>query len=187
MPKLVTVALKDASEDQLRAFATKNLGLQIHRMEKAKSILAKIQAAWDKPEITLTVDEAEAVERAPERAPADSKLGEEPWVEVNINITAEPGGKDAVWLSVNGRGQWIERGKSQAIRYRYFEVLRHGVRTDVDQVQDGIHLQNVETNAVAYPHNVLKMPSQEAIDAWLKADAEASDAASIAKLTKKAA
>lgn len=98
------------------------------------------QAAGDED-----LTDEERLERA--RARRDSEI-----YEVIIERSDEPDGDQPVWLAVNGRGQFVERGKPQRIRRPYFEVLVHAVKRVWDQDEEG---NMIPREVPAYPYRLL--------------------------------
>ena len=160
MTKDATILLTEATKAQLREFATVTLGLEVGNLAKRTEILAKIREAWD--EDTITVNGAD---ETPEPKPtAENPLGlqksalkaakETTHVQDNehdpqdpnhpanrmetifIDIVDEAGGADPVWLSVNGKGIWVTRGKDVRIKHKYVHDLENAVRTVYEQELD---------------------------------------------------
>lgn len=151
------VLLKDATVAQLRTFAESNLGIEIGANENKAAILAKVQAAWAKEEITVTEagnDKQPAATRlnATDLA-ANSKAGksgsglavhtaktalkDEDLVRLMIQRTEGPGGADDVPLGCNGKIMLVPRGKIVEIPKRYFESLKNAVKHVHDTLPDG--------------------------------------------------
>mgnify|MGYP001220154206 CR=1 FL=1 len=165
-----TVKIEEASIQQLRDYAGTVLGLDIPRTANAETIRAKIRAATDVEEITVT--EATPVDHSgtPPARPkgyhgllGDSSKGD-PLVELVISEQSGPGGKRDVFLSVNGRGMLVPRNKQVTIPYRYYEVLKNARQTLHEQNDDG----SISSREVlSYQFQTIRMPSQEEIDAWM--------------------
>ena len=178
MSKQITVALSEATTEQMRQFANDVLGISIHPGAKPETIRAKIAAAYDKPEITVTVPEATVERLKPAPKITDSDVVEEPWYTIIIAKTDDSGGDDPVPVSANGRNMWIERGKPQRIRHRYYHILENAVRSIYEQ-PEGPRGPLVERKVPAYPVTVKEAPSQAELDAWskFKADQQAAEVA----------
>lgn len=145
------VALAEATLEQLLTFATINLALDVpEKTAKSKgALLALVQSAFHGDTINLIEAPAPAdkvlggrpartrirpgTEHLPPEPedPSDVKEGAAYQVTevcIQIEVQEKPGGKEAVYAAVNGRGIWIERGKPQWVRKEYVEVLEHAVR-----------------------------------------------------------
>lgn len=151
MSKIKTVALESATEEQLRTFASDNLGITLKDTDKRPAILARIRGAWDKPEITVSDDDP-TIPKAKAKAAPNTDHGSNEFVTVLIERQEEPGGEEPVFLSVNGRALWVPRGEPARIRKPYFEVLKHSVKTVYEQNgTDEIRSRNVPM----YPFRVI--------------------------------
>ena len=168
------VPLPEASNKQLRTFATAHLGLPLGPGPMSnKQLIAKIQgAAWDKPHIIVPIDEAAEVEDRPAAAPpAETKLGEEPYVKLLIAQTEEEDGKEHVFVGVNGRAIYLPRGEEISVKYRYYIALKNAQKQITDQRGEGVHTEDVKRIVQQYPFSVIEMPPAAVVEAWLAADA----------------
>lgn len=147
------VSIQDATEAQLREFANGTLGLDVHVNAKLETVRAKVQAAWDGPEIMVTDEPQEGVPQAIKRN--DDGRGEHTHALVMISVTEDPGGSEPIPLSVNGRAMWVERGKPQAIRAPYYEVLCHAIKKIYDPMPDGTGLNAIPRLVPQYPFSFL--------------------------------
>ncbi len=174
---IVTIEIAEASDDQLREFCRNNLGLPVGDNETRASLEAKIQTTWGKSKITVTEGRKKKPRANTETAvvgeegiPVDKRtsLVAEPVWEILIPETEEPGGKDPVFLGVNGRGLFIERGVASEIRHRYYADLVTNTKTVYIQVDE----RTIEPRVMpAHPFNVLVPPDRKHLLAWLKQDA----------------
>ena len=150
MTKIKTVAIENATDDQLRTFAAENLGITLKDTEKRPALLARIRGAWDKPEIT--VSDVEPIQPKAKQA-ENANTGSDEFVTVLIERQEEPGGEEPVFLSVNGRALWVPRGEPARIRKPYFDVLKHAVKTVYEQTgTDEIRSRNVPM----YPFRIVQ-------------------------------
>ncbi len=129
-----TIPIPEATEAQLREFASNTLGLELKPEYKFVTVRAKVEAAWDKPDILVA-------ETAPVPEPAPSQPQERQvtpgMVRVILGVTEEAGGKDPVPVGVNGKVMLIPRGEECEIPESYFEVLEHAVTYRYDALKDG--------------------------------------------------
>lgn len=147
MEKFVEIPVAEATVDQLRQFATENLGLDIHHNTGEKGLRAKIAQVWPRETIRLLADDK--LEHDHEGAPPHQ--AGPPLAEKHIEVTAkddkevtlilqivdEPGGEQPVPLGVNGRVMLVPRGKEVTIPHRYFEVLKNAIKHVYDPMPDG--------------------------------------------------
>jgi hypothetical protein len=129
MSKKKTVALAEATFEQMRQFAQNHLGIVFDAdMDEAK-MRSVIKAAHDKP--TISVEEevtppamSSAASDDGDPKPMKVRLPKnEPKVTVRIASSPEPGGKDPVFVSVGGVAMFIPRDKPSTIRRRYYWAL----------------------------------------------------------------
>lgn len=182
------IPIVDASEDQLRKFATDVLGLEVHHAQKTSSIIAMIKQVSQKD--TIAVDDEPTstgqVGTPPPNPNPEISSAQQPKTNKVSTLNSSKGdpvvcmylerseGKDGarpVPVSVNGVAMLIPRGEECKVPYRYYLNLMNAVRTVFDQDKDG-ELQPREV--LAYPFRVIQMPPQDEIDAWNKAQAETS-------------
>lgn len=175
---LVTVEIADATDEQLREFCRNNLGLPVGDQETRASLEAKIQTTWGKSKITVSEGRKKATRIKTEAAavvdeggiPVDKRTNMvvEPIWEILIPETEEPGGKDPVFLGVNGRGMFVERSVPSEIKHRYYADLVTNTKTVYIQVDE----RTIEPRVMpAHPFNVLTPPDRRHLLAWLKQDA----------------
>lgn len=148
--KTIQKPIAECTAAELRAFATESCGLDISASSNRAQIVAKLSTVWEKDFITVV-----QVERA-EHPPVPTAQDDE-YVTVVIAKSEEAGGDQPVWVSVNGRGLWIERGKPQRIHKRYEHVLKNAVRTVYDQVpaSNGQPGDMVPRDVPSYPYTVI--------------------------------
>lgn len=173
MSKTKQVPLADATNKQLRTFASSHLGLPLgSNVMTDRKLRAMIQeAAWDKPYVLVPADEGVEVEPRPAAAAPEPQLGAEPYVKLLITVTEEDDGRDMVFVGVNGRAIYLPRGEEISVKYRYYLALKNAQKMITDQRGEGVHTEDVSRIVQQYPFSVLEMPSKAAIEAWLAADA----------------
>lgn len=133
------ILLKDATKEQMMAFAETTLGISSPANIGVDTLRAKIQAAWTHDEITVD-DSAPAKPMegtAPHPATAAQAGPERKMVRVIIHKTDEPGGDEPVPVGVNGRVMLVPRGKQVDIPEDYFHVLSNASRLHYDTDGNG--------------------------------------------------
>lgn len=140
--------ISECTAQELRTFATEVMGLEIPASANRPQVLAKLQPVWDKDFITVT-------EVAKAEHPPVPTVEDEEYVTVIIAKHEETGGDQPVWVSVNGRGMWIERGKPQRIKRRYEHVLKNAVRTVYDQDPNDPRSRPTPREVPSYPYTVI--------------------------------
>lgn len=149
------IAIEDATEEQLRTFASETLGISISPTAKLPAVRAKIRAAWDKAEILVEAGEETPEAPSPEDKPKAKKAKAhdgEKMVTVHIGVTQGKDGKEAVPVGVNGKVMLIPRGKNVEIPISYYQVLQNAIRQEYDTDEDG--------NIIPEPREVMQYPVQ---------------------------
>ena len=165
--KKVKVAIKDATEAQLRTFGENSLGLQFEATDNLASIRSKVEAAHSKADFDVVEDEkpktvaASAVKKRPATQDGEpvlvaktKKQEDEELVRVMISRTEGSGGADDVPLGCNGEIMTVPRGKIVDIPRRYFESLKNSVEFVYDQLEDGKGLNPVPRQVPKFPYQV---------------------------------
>lgn len=141
------IPLYDATDDQLREYGQKVLGLPINNNWKRETMLAKIQEA--RPGIDmlhLEVDDNAAPAGTPPPPPPEAaaqaqmqaaEADEDKWVTIYLSADKEKGGDRDLPVGVNGEQMTIPRNKEVAIPYRYYEALKNTSQTVYDTDADG--------------------------------------------------
>ncbi len=181
-----TIPLDQATENELRQFACVNLGLEVPSNAKRATILAKIKGTYTRDEITLTDigGPADALKPLAGSEKTEGQLAGEALLDrkvvrnkkeiaklqalrdseiitVFIDIQDSADGTQPVWVSVNERGQFIERGKDSEIRLPYLHALHNAIRRLYDQDEDN---NMIPRDVLSYPVRVVsrRMPEKEA-------------------------
>jgi len=81
-------------------------------------------------------DDAPPAKQDPSKNPDDPKHRANQMITIRIDTVDEPGGSDPVWVSCNGSGMWIPRGKDVQIKQKYVHILQNAVKTVYDQETD---------------------------------------------------
>lgn len=183
--KFEKIPVTKADRIQLKQYAELSLGLSVAhniktedlRAEVAKAIApqtdievvaAAAPAGLERPapsdlpqEVAVGSDEepapAAAVGVPPVADPKD--LNETTMVTVIIHESERPGGKEPVFLQVNGRAIWVERAKPQTIKLKYVLVLQNALETIYEQTSDKEIVSRV---VPAYPFQIVQQPAQAA-------------------------
>ena len=129
-----TIPIGEATEAQLRSFARDTLGIEIKATAKFETVRARVETAWNKPEILVDENEPEPKEATAKATPKPIEKG---MVRLILGVTEEAGGKDPVPVGVNGKVMLIPRGIEVEIPYPYFEALSHAVTHVYDPLKDG--------------------------------------------------
>jgi hypothetical protein len=141
------IPIAEATEEQLRAFAETHLGISIHANSKIETLRAKVSAAWNKDEITVSDDAPEPrLERRV--APVSASNGK---VKLIIQRTDEAGGDEPVPVGVNGRVMLIPRGEEVEVPQSYFEVLKNAIKHIYEPLKDG-GINPVPRKVAMYPY-----------------------------------
>lgn len=192
------VPIAEASDQDLRLFATLVQGLQISAKANRDTIIARLSAVWDADYIVLNFDAAEQAQMIKGTAPAKPGAAPEeeapvkkwtkeeiekhagaglqeapssidPRVTLFLSETAGAKGKEPAFISVNGRGILIPRKREVTIAYRYYLIL---VNTITDEVEQDFENEQLVTNEVSrFPIRLVKGPSEEEIREWDRAQA----------------
>lgn len=151
-----TVPLSKANKTQLQAFARDHLGIALEDNMTNEAMRAKVRQAANRDSIpvagteTIAAPEGE-VAAAPINVIAEDTENER--VRIIIAATEEPGGDEPVFVSVNGKAQYIPRGEEVEIRRPYYEVLmqaetwRYDMQRDANGNPDGM----IRRKVLAYP------------------------------------
>jgi hypothetical protein len=177
---MARISIHAADTEQLRQFARlQNLAVSPNPNTSREKILSVIeQAGFSEIDVP---DEAMPAATEPAPAPQAKQTGAPsdhtgtPYVEVLIEREDSVGGDRPVFLSVNGRGLLVARGKPQRIKYPYYEALRNAVKTVFDNTPETG--ETLSRDVPAYNWRVLRMPEQAQIDAWHAKEAETAEQA----------
>lgn len=174
------IPINEATDRQLRDFATRSLQLELHHSLGRARILAAMAPVHTSDFITVPDDEpapdapAPLVQTAqPVTAPQARLKGgradADPKVEVTIqNGSSQVDGGDDVFVSVNGRYWQIQRNKRVSIPYRVFLVLQGAVRGEASPGPtdaDG-STPIIITDVSNYPMQVHTLPTPAEIAAF---------------------
>ncbi|MCP4547037.1 MAG: hypothetical protein GY835_11280 [bacterium] len=188
MSKTKTVALRDATLDELLYFANTVLGLNAPKNSKEDNLRGKIMMAHDgditvPPDLSEALPSETATPATSVRAMKPGSSKDDPRVLLNISKGEKEGEERPIPVGVNGVVMLVPRGEDVEIPWRYFLAIKAAVKT--------VHTQNTKTGDMdsrdmpSYPYSVLRMPPQEDIDAWH--EREAQEAAQAQKQAEKQA
>lgn len=133
------VTIEQATAQQLRDFAALMYGIPIGGTENKATMLGKLQA------VGYTKDDIPVVKAAEPGAPKGAAVpggvelndaGKE-CLRITIPEEDKDGGQEPVWVSVNGVGMFIERGKPQLVPLPYIEALQNAVQYVYPQYTGG--------------------------------------------------
>jgi hypothetical protein len=148
--KKVQRPISECTNAELRNFGNTICGLSIPLHADKAKILGLLATVWPHDYIEF-IEEEKAVH------PPVQTVENEEYVTIIIQQTDDEAGNEPVWVSVNGRGMYIERGKPQRIKRRYYEVLENAVREVGEQQYDAYKRPtHIEFRKVkSYPFTVI--------------------------------
>lgn len=177
-----TVALAEATPEQLGAFARNFLNLDVPTGASDDALRSAIETA--QPGVTtifyqeadtladVAATETTEVELRPEEAVGRSTgtLGAgDPRAVIFIAVEDKPGGANDVLVGVNGRGWQLKRGYDLSVPWRVVEALQNGVANIVEHSQEPESVGEViERKARRFPFSFIERPPQAEIDAWME-------------------
>lgn len=187
MNNMEKLLLSDATDAQVRDFARIFLQLEGADSKEIKKVRADVTAAWlqdfiwmAKPvEALQLVAGTDVVKPALTKEQIDAKAGPgiaassskgDPVVVLVIPVQQGPGGKDPVFLNVNGSAMHIARGMKQRVPYRYFHDLKNAVQGIMDQDEKTFAVSTARVER--FPFTVHEMPSADEIFAFELLDAQ---------------
>lgn len=182
--KFAKIPVASADRIQLKQYAELSLGLSVAHNIKTEDLRAEVVKAiapqteievvaaaapadMERPAPSTEPHEVDLVAPTDEAAPAaavppiaDPKdLNETTMVTVIIHESERPGGKEPVFLQVNGRAIWVERAKPQTIKLKYVLVLQNALETIYEQTSDKEIVSRV---VPAYPFQIVQQPARAA-------------------------
>jgi hypothetical protein len=156
MTDRIQVPMADATPAQLREFATTVLGIEVAPTTPAAGIRAKIGAAgWDKDTITIAGSSVPGPVITATKASDLAATGEEGWSTVLIQKSNEKMGDQPVFVSVNGVGMFIERGRPSRIKNRYVEALQNAVETIYEQDTSDLRAPLIPRDVHRFPFSII--------------------------------
>lgn len=164
MTERKTIAIEEASLEQLREYAETVLGMKIHPNAKRETIVAKIEAA-NTGNSQITIPNVEVPIMPTEQATASAReeagrknSGEVRKVRILIETQEIPGGDQPVPVSVNGRAMLIPRGKEVDVPVHFVEALKNAVRDIYDPIKEG-GVGTEPRKATSYPFRIIADPA----------------------------
>lgn len=168
--------IDDASDDELRTFATDFLQLEDATGDR-NAIIGALKKAWKQPHILVPLAAAPAAddelgedtEIIPvRRVPKDiggQRYQNDPKVSLVVLSTSFPGGDEPAPVSVNGSNNLIiPRNTPVLIPYRFYLALKNAHLEDVKQ--DPANGQIKTTRSTLYPLSDVELPPRKEIEAW---------------------
>lgn len=170
------IDILEASDDQLREFATTAQGLDVTDAKSRADLLAILGPAWDQDYILVddvTPDTGAAAVPTPQVSYTAGNRDDGPMVKFKILQTDMPGGKHPAHPSVNGRMLVMQRNMLIEAPYAYFLDLQNAKVGVIEQGRDqqgadgGMRPGDMTpTEVTNYPLSEVTMPPQAEIDAW---------------------
>lgn len=181
--------LKDATDEQIRTFARSFLNLDGADSDAIKTVRKNLEGIWPQGFIWIAREPAPVTVFAPAPAapaltpaqieakagagiaPTSSKL--DPIVVLTISKTDAPGGKEPVYLNVNGNAIHIARGIKQEVPYRFWTDL---VQT-IQRIWNWDERENQMTyeDVLRFALNIHRFPSEEEVFEFMRRDAALSN------------
>ncbi len=150
------IPMNEATHAELLQFARGTLGFNSPPNIKIETLRARIETAWNKDHITLPEVEAEVPQKGSAPFPVtEAQQPDKRMVRINIAISEDAGGSDAVPVGVEGKVMLIPRGKDVDIPYPYYEVLSHAIMHKYDPSEDGLGMNPVPREVPTYPFQVI--------------------------------
>lgn len=153
--------IEDATLDELMAFATNDLNLDVDASADRDQLVELISSASSR----TTIDVADAPENAPSPAQivqpastakpvAESKAdpNEAEMVEITIQASQDPKGNEPLYVGVNGSGIFIPRGQRVKIKRKFYDALNNAVGDSFAVGEDG--RIGIATEVHSYPFTV---------------------------------
>lgn len=185
MNNMEKINLDEATDADVRDFARIFLQIEGADADAIKKVRADVVKAWPqnfiwkalpvqalqvvggtdtKPSLTK-----EEIEKKAGAGIAASSSKNDPVVVLTLHRHSGPGGRDPVYLNVNGSALHIARGITQKVPYRYFHDLQNAVQNMVDQDEKTLEITNTRTER--FPATIHSMPTDDEIFAFELLDA----------------
>lgn len=151
------IAIKDATDNELRQFGRDNMGLTLPPNCKRDTLIAKIKATWNKDYILIAEEEAKQSQDgdAPRPVTDAQQPPERKMVRIHIAVTEDRGGDEAVPVGVNGKVMLIPRGQDCDIPEEYYEVLKNAISYKYEPLPDGKGLNPEPRKVPMYSFQVI--------------------------------
>ena len=122
--------LDEARVDEIRRFAAKHCGLEIHPNANKATAMQRLSAVWGRPYIEVSEEDVvQASEEIRQAAVPEGRKPEDAWYKIKIARSDRTNEDQFVPVGVNGRMLLIPRGEEVEIRAPYLEVLRRSDRS----------------------------------------------------------
>jgi hypothetical protein len=126
------IDIMEATAPQLRAFATIVLGMEnIPPKAERSEVLALLAPTYRGKTISL-FEEAETLEGGKQRR-TEKIVNGRTFVLLTLHRQEKAGGKEPLFVAVNGRGMFIPRGVPSWVPEEYVEVLDHAQEQVYDE------------------------------------------------------
>jgi hypothetical protein len=166
--------LDEATEEQVRAYASDFLNLDVPEGADHTALVAMIERAQPNNRSMFYEEKPAPAEAAPE-GPSEElgsskgqmgSLGKnDPRWTINIPIvdTEDNSGKNDVLVGVNGRAWQIKRGVDVSVPHRVVVALQNAETNIIRHDEEGDVVQRL---AKRFPFHAVEMPTQAEIDHW---------------------
>lgn len=153
------IAIAEATEAQLRRFASDTLGLDVARISKIETLRAKVREAHGHDEIMAAdAPEPEALQDAASPARAGKRAAASGKVKILIAATDEKGGDEPIPVGVNGSVMLVPRGAPVEIPAAHYRVLASAV-TDRYETDDAGNIKPDPRRVPRFPVTLLQAPA----------------------------
>jgi len=184
------IDLKDATDEDVRTFARVFLQLEGADADAIKTVRKNVEAAWPQGFIwkSKPVEPQQIQFQAAPAAPAltkaqiEAKAGagiaptsskNDPIVVLTIAKSDQPGGKEPVYLNVNGNAIHIARGEKQNVPYRFWFDLVQTIQRiwNWDDRKNEMSYEDV----LRFALNIHRFPTEDEIFEFMRRDAALSN------------
>ncbi len=159
--------LEDASDAELRTFATDFMQLEIAQSATRTQMLAQLSKVWKQPFINVAAEAqaAQTGEVKPEvvRKDLTPRYQDDPVVLCKIGTTSYPGGEEPAAPNVNGIQLVVPRQVPLRLPYRVYLALKDSYE---DFTRPDANGHPVTTRTTNFPFEEVTLPPQAEIDAW---------------------
>lgn len=169
--KFETIAIDDATPEQVRDYATSFLGIPTDDVPDGE-VLAKVRASIEGKTIYVATEKEKTDQTgAPPENVGGGLVGTLGRGDPKVTLTLHAEERDGVVINrhkevgVNGVVWLLKRGEPITIPYRVYLALKNAERHIITHTPEGEQREQIVLNT---PFNVEKMPLPEEIAAWHK-------------------
>lgn len=164
------ILIADATDDQLRQFATEILQVEVAPTAERGVVLALIQPAWGADFISLPEIDDDLGDDVQHEADVVFNTGRDdgPTTSFTILQTSMPGGKHPASPCVNGKMLVMQRNVRIDAPYAFYLALKNAQCGAIEQGEDQGNKPGALINVTVtnYPLSDVILPPQAEIDAW---------------------